>query len=239
MSNLLPEKIRLIRDSNGMSRQAFADEIGVSARTIEGIENKGKTPGGDVLLKVAKRWPMYALWLLTDSVEPPSQVKPLMDEFKVIRICDRLCRPRPEETNFMVSPDWFEKVLFVQSISDASRMGCLILLKTEPLPMLRQALIVDDDMTWPDQGSGRNGLKRFAGYLSHVGRSDLVRTSELKVVEDKSIDLMFEKSEISEQKLYTPDIGESAVLRKIYHNFSAWRHQGEDYEPKYVWPDFK
>ncbi|MFC3681413.1 helix-turn-helix domain-containing protein [Bacterioplanoides pacificum] len=239
MSNLLPEKIRLIRDSNGMSRQAFADEIGISARTIEGIENKGKTPGGDVLLKVAKRWPMYALWLLTDSVEPPSQLKPLMDEFNVIRICDRLCRPSPEETNFMVNPDWFEKVLFVQSISDASRMECLILLKTEPMPMLKQAVLISDDLTWPSQDSGMKGLRRLAGYLSMVGREDLIRTSELRIVEDHYIDYLYERSEISEKALILPDIGESNVLKKTHLNFSAWRHQGKDYDPKYGWQDFK
>jgi len=239
MSNDLAQKIRLVRDSCGMSRQVFASEIGVSSRTIEAIENKGSIPRGDVLEKIAQRWPRYALWLLTDKVEPPAQIRPFMDEVSVIRVCDRLRRPRPEETNFMIKPDWFDQVLFLQSLSDVSRLECLILLKTEKMLMLKQAVLVSDDMTWPSEDSGMRGLRRLAGYLAAVDREDLIRTSELRVLEDKNIDRLYECNEVDEKSLVLPDIGESGVLQKIHMNFSAWRSKGQDYEPMYGWKEFQ
>ncbi len=39
-------------------------------RTIETIENKGRSPRADVLEAIAREWPQYSYWLLTGETMP-------------------------------------------------------------------------------------------------------------------------------------------------------------------------
>lgn len=66
----LSERIRAIREAEGLGRKAFADMTGIPIRTIEGIEQKDRVPSGDVLEKVAQTWPKYAYWLITGLTMP-------------------------------------------------------------------------------------------------------------------------------------------------------------------------
>lgn len=61
----LAERIRAIRTALHMTRDGFGDAIGIPGRTIEGIENGGRIPRGDILEAIAKAFPQYAYWLLT------------------------------------------------------------------------------------------------------------------------------------------------------------------------------
>lgn len=72
----LHQKIRNIRDTLNMSRKEFSNETGISARTLEAIENKGSTPRGDVLEKISLIWPEYAYWILTSKTDYPSHISP-------------------------------------------------------------------------------------------------------------------------------------------------------------------
>lgn len=62
--------MRLLRESTGMGRTRFAQELGLSARTIEGIEQRGSSPREEVLSAIAIRWPEYVYWLLTGQTNP-------------------------------------------------------------------------------------------------------------------------------------------------------------------------
>lgn len=64
------EKVRAIREAEGLSRAGFEAETGISRRTLEGIEQGRREPGGEMLAAIGKRWPQYARWLLTDETRP-------------------------------------------------------------------------------------------------------------------------------------------------------------------------
>ncbi|WP_435105866.1 helix-turn-helix domain-containing protein [Arhodomonas sp. AD133] len=71
------DRIKELRDSQGLGRTRFAEELGVSMRTIEGIERRGSSPRGEVLEAVAKKWPQYSYWLLTGQTLPEQgQISP-------------------------------------------------------------------------------------------------------------------------------------------------------------------
>lgn len=66
----LCEKVRAIREAEGLSRSGFSQETGIASRTLEGIEQGRREPGGELLSAIGKRWPQYARWLLTDETRP-------------------------------------------------------------------------------------------------------------------------------------------------------------------------
>jgi len=70
MSISIAEKIEKIRIEKGLTQPVFADEIEVSVNTYRAILKRGSSPRFDVVEKVAKRWPDYALWLLIEEDAP-------------------------------------------------------------------------------------------------------------------------------------------------------------------------
>lgn len=70
MSMQIWQKIRQIRELETSGRTAFANEVGSTKRTIEGMEREERNPRTEVVESVCKRWPEYALWLMTDQVQP-------------------------------------------------------------------------------------------------------------------------------------------------------------------------
>ncbi len=75
------EKFRLIRNAEGMTRQQFADAVGLSYNTVTNYETRGKQATEGVLVKVATnpRFKKYALWLLTDDTAPEiGQISPAL-----------------------------------------------------------------------------------------------------------------------------------------------------------------
>ncbi|OAM51520.1 hypothetical protein A7981_08500 [Methylovorus sp. MM2] len=63
------KKIRLIRESAGMGRQAFSDTTGIPKDSLIGYEMERIKPGGEVLSAIAGKWPEYAAYLLTDETD--------------------------------------------------------------------------------------------------------------------------------------------------------------------------
>ncbi|WP_276783375.1 helix-turn-helix transcriptional regulator [Thalassolituus oleivorans] len=239
MSSNLAEKMKLLRDHMKLTREAFGSEIGVSGRSIETIENKNSTPRGDVLEKIARRWPQFSLWLLTGEVSPPNQIAPVMDDEIVIRICGSMVRPREEETIFMVRHEFLDEIIFLQCVDDVNKLVCIVVLKTDRIPYIKQAVIVSDNMHWCSDDSGMRGLVRFAEYLERVGRDDLIRSSLLMNIDEKFFDGIYKTYEINEKNLKYPDIDNSNESRKIWENFLKWKMEGKKYSPKYGWRDFQ
>ncbi len=62
------EKLRLIREAEGLGRGDFSKITGVSKRTIESIENKGTDPRASYLSEVCSVFPEYALWLMLNEI---------------------------------------------------------------------------------------------------------------------------------------------------------------------------
>ncbi|MBW3568087.1 MAG: helix-turn-helix domain-containing protein, partial [Proteobacteria bacterium] len=68
---------RQLRESEGMSRPAFAEHIGVPARTVETMEQRASSPREPMLKAVAEKYPQYCYWLLTGKVNSKvGQTKP-------------------------------------------------------------------------------------------------------------------------------------------------------------------
>lgn len=77
MSSQLAKKLRLVREAETSGRAEFCEIIGVAKKTLEGIEQTGRVPRGDLLEKVCQTWPKYTLWLMTGSTDPKcGQVDP-------------------------------------------------------------------------------------------------------------------------------------------------------------------
>lgn len=66
------EKFRLIREAEGMTRQEFADCVGLPYGTVTNYEVRGKQVTEGALLKVTKhpKFKKYAYWLSTDETMP-------------------------------------------------------------------------------------------------------------------------------------------------------------------------
>ncbi|HCM8924072.1 TPA: helix-turn-helix transcriptional regulator [Salmonella enterica subsp. enterica serovar Paratyphi B] len=66
------EKFRLIRKAEGMTRQDFADAVGLPYGTITNYETKGFQVTEGALKKICKhpRFKKYAYWLTTDETMP-------------------------------------------------------------------------------------------------------------------------------------------------------------------------
>lgn len=88
------EKISLLRKALGLSREAFAEQINIPANTIKSIELKGVIPRCDVVEAIAKSYPEYAFWLVTDKTDPPRHIAPSQEVsdsvlFDVIEFIDQ------------------------------------------------------------------------------------------------------------------------------------------------------
>ncbi|WP_435106762.1 helix-turn-helix domain-containing protein [Arhodomonas sp. AD133] len=65
----LGEKIRQIREAEGLTRKAFAERTGIPKDTIMRIEQGRNEPKGPMLQTIGRMWPQYAYWLLTDQTD--------------------------------------------------------------------------------------------------------------------------------------------------------------------------
>ena len=77
------EKIRVLRESEGLKREELAEITGIKKRTIEGVE-RDRIASGPVLRDICMAYPHYTLWLMIDEVKPDAgQVSPL--HMKMVR----------------------------------------------------------------------------------------------------------------------------------------------------------
>lgn len=75
------EKFRRIREAEGLTRQEFADAVGLPYGTVTNYESRGKQVTEGALMKVAKnpRFKKYAYWLSTDETMPEvGQISPAL-----------------------------------------------------------------------------------------------------------------------------------------------------------------
>ncbi|EIT7186288.1 helix-turn-helix domain-containing protein [Serratia marcescens] len=82
MSSDLGEKIRLIREAEGLTRDEFEQLTGVPAGNTKRYETgRIKSIGSDFLTKITlhPRFSKYTLWLMSDLVAPESgQISPAL-----------------------------------------------------------------------------------------------------------------------------------------------------------------
>lgn len=81
MSSGYGEKLKEVRNAEGLTQPALAQLTGVSLGAIRNYETGQREVGLNVLDKIIKheRFKKYALWLMTDQVAPESgQISPAL-----------------------------------------------------------------------------------------------------------------------------------------------------------------
>lgn len=239
MSIPIHEKIERIRTSEGLSQPEFAELIGLSINTYKGIVKRGSSPRFEVVEQIAARWPQYAYWLLTSDVIAPSHISPMQNEQSVIRIFERLNNPEPVVTELMTKSEWLTGLTFLQSIDNPNDLYAMLETKASIPSQVKQCILITGNINFCSDDKGKVGLTRLASFLEEAGRSDLIKSSEMKHVFASDIERLFISSEILEEKLITPDIG--GVKWKMYThlNFVKWRMEGNGYTPTYTWVDME
>lgn len=77
MSSGVGQKIREIRESEGLGRQAFSDMTEINKETLIKVEQGRNDPSFSVLQKIILKYPHYTLWLMADQVnEAAGQISP-------------------------------------------------------------------------------------------------------------------------------------------------------------------
>lgn len=239
MSILLHEKIRLIREVESLTRPEFARLTGVPSRTIEAIENKGSIPRGDVIEKISRQWPQYSYWLVTGKTHWPKHLAPGQEDQSVLRFFEFVDNLRPEMDEVMTKSEWFGRLVFLQCSDEMNDLKAFIETKQPSRLGFKQCIFIGGNINFCSDGSGKNGLIGLARYLESVNRSDLIRTSERKLITRINLIALYESWEINESDLLMPDLTKTDWLKKSHINFSAWKMQGIDYKPKYNWQDME
>lgn len=77
----LSEKIRAIREAEGLTQSKFCEVIGLSLNTLKKYESGSYEPSGLNLMKITQHqvFEKYALWLMTDKTIPEAgQISPVV-----------------------------------------------------------------------------------------------------------------------------------------------------------------
>lgn len=86
MSTSLGEKIRILREAEGLTREEFEEMTGVPAGNTKRYETgRTKSIGSDFLIKITQhvRFQKYTLWLMSDLTAPEAgQIAPEIKEDK-------------------------------------------------------------------------------------------------------------------------------------------------------------
>ncbi len=81
MSMTIGEKVRSIRDYEGLSRPDFCEVVGINKETLVTTENGRNEPKVGLIEAICKAYPQYVLWLMTGEVYSDlQQVSPLNPE---------------------------------------------------------------------------------------------------------------------------------------------------------------
>ncbi|AVY99417.1 transcriptional regulator [Lelliottia sp. WB101] len=81
MSSELAEKMKAIREAEGLSQSKFSEITGISISTIKKYETGVKDPGSRTLLKVTTHpeYKKYTMWLMSDETnEAAGQISPAL-----------------------------------------------------------------------------------------------------------------------------------------------------------------
>lgn len=74
------QRMKLIRTTEGFTQSEFAELIGVAndvgVRQIE--SGRIKEVGSAKIERICQRFPEYALWLITEQVDPPNHISPYL-----------------------------------------------------------------------------------------------------------------------------------------------------------------
>lgn len=80
-STPIGEKIREVREVQGLGRQAFCEMTGVPKQTLINVENGRNEPSFKVMKKIVDAFPQYTMWLMHEQViEEAGQISPQIEK---------------------------------------------------------------------------------------------------------------------------------------------------------------
>lgn len=75
------KRVRILRDTSGLGRQAFAEKTGIKKATIESIERELQQVNGEQLQAIGNQYPEYRYWLAYGETLPEAgQISPELEE---------------------------------------------------------------------------------------------------------------------------------------------------------------
>ncbi len=79
----LNERIRTLRESLQLGRQAFCEEIGLKRQDLQNIELKRQRAPSWIIEKASEVFPEYSYWLATGKELPEAgQISPMTEEMR-------------------------------------------------------------------------------------------------------------------------------------------------------------
>jgi len=75
------KRIRILRDTLELGRQAFAEKTGIKKQTIENIEREAQKVNAEHLQAIGNQFPEYRYWLAYGETLPEAgQISPELEE---------------------------------------------------------------------------------------------------------------------------------------------------------------
>lgn len=233
------ERIRAIRTTINMTREEFGESAGIPGRTIEGIENAGRIPRGDVLEAIAKKFPQFAYWLLTQQTDGAQHIAPLIigggpDEkilqaepeantiYKIIDYVNARSMPA-----CIIKATEFRKIIFIQSAEDESELTAIIQIEQNAIFKNNSKYVVlvkPGGMNFDSEHGGKVSLLNFREYLASVDY-DLIEKSQYYEIDKTIFENINRTLEIKSGDLLTPD-----KSKKGYSRFIAWQKGQAPYD---------
>lgn len=229
----IPNRIEQLRQTVGLSRKEFGQILGVSFRTLEGIEQRGNIPKSDILAKISEQWPEFSLWLLTGKSYPlKAQVTPRSYGKEGIHIIDSI-DPRYLD-NYMIKNEFFRagEFVFIQNAEKKESLGGLFLLDESlrnyyTYPNKRYAIWLRSGyMNFDSTHGGRNVLRDFREQLQTLDKDlSLINSSIYVQLKSESFDEL--------EKYLSIDLSflEDVKFSDLKNRFEEWKGGGD-----YLWP---
>lgn len=111
----LSERLKMLRNINGLTQPELALAIGISASAVYAYESGRQSPNVDVVLKICKKYEVSADWLLGLD-----EVQNKLDLAQIVRMLEAIedntnsliMRPRPADASLDELSDQFIFMLF-------------------------------------------------------------------------------------------------------------------------------
>lgn len=85
MSNGFGEKMKSIREAEGMTQKEFSEATGIPKRSVINYENTERQPSFEAVQKICAAFPKYTLFLMHDEMPVTSTDDQLTPEEKKLR----------------------------------------------------------------------------------------------------------------------------------------------------------
>jgi transcriptional regulator with XRE-family HTH domain len=226
------DRIRMIRGSTELSRAGFAKKVGVAAATMDGVENKDRTPRGDLLEKIVIEYPHYGMFLITGTHGfTIPQVAPLEKNVKnrAFEFIDEVDARYMSEC--IVKPECFKNLHLVQSTKNENDLAAIITVTKEVSTgrgdITRAIWIKAGNINFASKHGGKIALEALRDWIK-TNAPDLLITAELKSINAGMLDVVPLNRSLS--RSFISEMDESKEInRLLMASFMDWKSGKKDW----------